>query len=60
MVFYIDLTVWIAMTLLWRGTHVYANKDDAHPIGMDSDIQVFNPSGMPIGTRPTRSDWGSP
>ena len=39
----------IAMTWLSRGTYVYSHRSDAHPIGIDFDIRVYNPSGAYLG-----------
>jgi hypothetical protein len=39
----------IAMSWLIRGTYVYTNKDDAHPIGMDLDLSVYDPNGNLVG-----------
>jgi hypothetical protein len=39
----------IAMSWLTRGDYVYDNKDDAHPIGMDLDLNVYDPAGNLVG-----------
>ena len=39
----------IAMSWLTRGTYVYANRDDAHPIGIDLDLNVYDPQGDLVG-----------
>ena len=39
----------IAMSWLTRGTYTYDHKDDAHPIGMDLDLSVYDPTGGLVG-----------
>ena len=39
----------IAMTWLSRGTYVYNHRTDAHPIGMDFDLRVYDPTGAYLG-----------
>ena len=39
----------IAMSWLTRGTYVYDNRDDAHPIGIDLDLNVYDPAGDLVG-----------
>ncbi len=39
----------IAMTWLSRGTYVYSHRSDAHPIGIDFDVRVYDPSGVYLG-----------
>lgn len=35
----------IAISWLNRGTYTYAHRADAHAIGMDFDLQIYDPSG---------------
>jgi hypothetical protein len=44
----------IAMTWLTRGTYTFDHKDDAHAIGMDLDLTVYDPSGSYVGSS---SSW---
>ena len=37
------------MSWLTRGTYTYDHKDDAHPIGMDLDLSVYDPTGGLVG-----------
>jgi hypothetical protein len=39
----------IAMTWLSRGTYIYSHRSDAHPIGMDFDLRIYDPSGSYVG-----------
>ena len=39
----------IAISWESRGTYVYDHRTDAHPIGMDYDLRVYNPSGAYLG-----------
>ena len=44
----------IAMTWLTRGTYTFDHKGDAHAIGMDLDLTVYDPSGSYVGSS---SSW---
>jgi hypothetical protein len=35
----------VALSWLTRGTYTYSHRADAHPIGMDLDLQVYDPNG---------------
>jgi len=35
----------VALSWLTRGTYTYSHRADAHPIGMDLDLQVYGPNG---------------
>ena len=39
----------IAMSWLTRGTYTFDHKDDAHPIGIDLDLSVYDPTGGLVG-----------
>ena len=39
----------IAMSWLTRGTYTYEHRDDAHAIGMDLDLTVYDPAGTLLG-----------
>jgi len=38
----------IVLTWLTRGTYTYAHRNDAHPIGLDLDLLVHDPTGAQI------------
>ena len=55
---YIDRTVYLSSSLssvrvvvawLNRGTYTYNNRNDAHPIGMDLDVRIYDPNGKWVG-----------
>lgn len=55
---YVTRTVYISnswddvrVALAWmnRGTYTYNNRNDAHPIGMDLDLRVYDPDGLYVG-----------
>lgn len=41
----------IRVVLAWlnRGSYTYSNRNNAHPIGMDLDLRVYDPNGNYIG-----------
>lgn len=41
----------VRVVLAWlnRGSYTYSHRSDAHPIGMDLDLRVYDPSGNYIG-----------
>ncbi len=39
----------VALSWLTRGTYTYSHRADAHPIGMDLDLQVYGPNGNLVG-----------
>ena len=43
-------SVRVVLSWLTRGTYTYANRTDAHPIGMDLDLRVYDPSGTLVGS----------
>lgn len=51
--FYVDAerfdTVRVALRWLTRGSYTYAHRHDAHPIGRDLDLAVYDPNGRLIG-----------
>lgn len=47
----------VGLSWLTRGTYTYSNLANAHPIGMDLDLQVYNPSGSYVGGS---SSWDNP
>ncbi len=55
---YVTRTVYISsswnkarVVLAWmnRGTYTYNNRNNAHPIGMDLDLRVYDPNGNYVG-----------
>ncbi|PCK07868.1 MAG: hypothetical protein COA42_12040 [Alteromonadaceae bacterium] len=47
----------VAFTWLNRGDYTYDHRADAHPIGMDFDITVYDPNGSYVGGS---SSWDNP
>ena len=49
----------VRVVLCWlnRGTYTYSHRNDAHPIGMDLDLAVFDPNGNLVGSS---SSWDNP
>ncbi len=47
------------VVLAWmnRGSYTYSHRNDAHPIGTDLDLKVYNPYGTYIGGS---SSWDNP
>jgi hypothetical protein len=39
----------VVLSWLSRGSYIYDHRNDAHPIGMDLDLRVYNPYGQYIG-----------
>ena len=41
----------VRVGLAWmnRGNYTYDHRDDAHPIGIDLDLQVYDPNGNYVG-----------
>ncbi|MDR4499002.1 MAG: S8 family serine peptidase [Candidatus Scalindua sp.] len=39
----------IVLSWLNRGSYTYSHRSDAHPIGMDMDFKVYDPSGQYVG-----------
>lgn len=39
----------VALAWMNRGTYTYNNRNDAHPIGMDLDLRVYDPNGNYVG-----------
>jgi hypothetical protein len=39
----------VALSWLTRGSYTYDHRNDAHPIGMDLDLQVYDPYGQYVG-----------
>ncbi len=39
----------VVLSWLNRGSYTYSHRNDAHPIGMDLDLRVYNPSGNYVG-----------
>jgi hypothetical protein len=42
-------SVRVVLSWLTRGTYTYAHRSDAHAIGMDLDLRVYDPSGRLVG-----------
>ncbi|MGR8930724.1 MAG: S8 family serine peptidase [Gammaproteobacteria bacterium] len=40
----------VVLSWLNRGSYVYDHRTDAHPIGMDLDLQVYDPNGAYVGS----------
>lgn len=40
----------VVLSWLTRGTYTYAHRTDAHAIGMDLDLRVYDPSGALVGS----------
>ncbi|WP_428267907.1 S8 family peptidase [Haliangium sp.] len=47
----------IALSWLNRGSYVYSHRADAHPIGMDMDLCVYDPNGNYVACS---SSWDNP
>lgn len=47
----------IALAWMNRGSYTYDHRNDAHAIGLDLDLQVFDPSGKLIGSS---LSWDNP
>jgi len=43
-------SVRVVLSWLTRGSYTYTHRTDAHPIGMDLDLRVYDPSGNLVGT----------
>ena len=43
-------SVRVVLSWLTRGTYTYAHRTDAHAIGMDLDLRVYDPSGALVGS----------
>lgn len=43
-------SVRVVLSWLTRGTYTYAHRTDAHPIGIDLDLRIYDPSGALVGT----------
>jgi hypothetical protein len=39
----------VVISWLSRGSYTYSHRDDAHPIGMDLDMLVYDPAGRYVG-----------
>ncbi len=39
----------VAISWLTRGSYTYDHRNDAHPIGMDLDLRVYDPYGRSVG-----------
>ena len=39
----------VAMSWLTRGTYTFDHKDDAHAVGIDLDLRVYDPAGDLMG-----------
>ena len=42
-------SVRVVLSWLTRGTYTYAHRTDAHPIGIDLDLRIYDPSGSLVG-----------
>ena len=40
-----------------RGTYTYNHRNDAHPIGQDLDLRVYDPNGNWVGSS---ASWDDP
>lgn len=47
----------VSLSWLTRGSYTHAHRNDAHPIGRDLDIAVFDPNGDRIGGS---ASWDNP
>ena len=47
----------VALAWMNRGSYTYDHRNDAHAIGLDLDLQVFDPSGKLIGSS---LSWDNP
>ncbi len=47
----------VAISWLNSGTYTYDHRGDAHPIGMDLDLTVYNPNGGTVGSS---NSWDNP
>lgn len=43
-------SVRVVLSWLTRGTYTYDNRTAAYPIGIDLDLQVFDPNGVRVGS----------
>ena len=43
-------SVRVVLSWLTRGTYTYAHRTDAHPIGIDLDLRIYDPSGALVGS----------
>jgi hypothetical protein len=43
-------SVRVVLSWLTRGTYTYAHRTDAHPIGIDLDLRIYDPNGALVGT----------
>ncbi len=39
----------VVLSWLTRGSYTYNHRNDAHPIGMDLDLRIYDPSGRYVG-----------
>ena len=47
----------VALAWMNRGTYTYNHRNDAHPIGQDLDLRVYDPNGNWVGSS---ASWDDP